>query len=127
MVTRPKEYGNAMPTPERQELSNRDWIDLFNRGDLEVDIDEKNRVRLPATVAQVTRMDQALGWTFEYLRDRPDLARAISLRAYWSVLKVDIRKRCERKGIDHTLFNRQWQEALTSITGALIASKVPVS
>jgi hypothetical protein len=128
MVTRPKQYGNAMPTPfQEQRLSLLDQVLMQETGELEQLHEDRNRVRLSATAAQVSRMDQALGWPFEYLGDRPDLAKAISLRAMWSVMKVDIRKRCASRGIDHRAFNMQWQTALSLITGTLIARKVPVS
>jgi hypothetical protein len=127
MATLPKQYGNAMPTPLRERLSIMDQIEMLGTGELEQLHEDRNRVRLAATSAQVSRMDQALRWPFEYLSDRPELARAISLRAMWAVLRADIRKKCERRGIDHDAFNANWQRALVIITGALIARKVPVS
>lgn len=127
MATRPKQYGNAMPTPHQQKLSILDQIEMLGTGELEQLHEDRNRVRLAATSAQVSRMDQALGWPFEYLRDRSELAKAISLRAMWAVMRADIRKKCERRGLEHDEFNRQWQEGLRIITAMLIARKVPVS
>lgn len=127
MATRPKQYGNAMPTPHQQKLSIYDQIEMLGTGELEQLHEDRNRVRLAPTSAQVTRMEQALRWPFEYLSDRPELAKAIQLRAMWSAMGVDIRKRCERRGINHDAFNANWQQALAAITGALIARKVPVS
>jgi hypothetical protein len=75
----------------------------------------------------VTRAEEAERWPFEYLSDRPDLARALNLRALWSVMKVDIRKRCLARGLDHAEFNAQWQAALSVIATSLIANRVPVS
>jgi hypothetical protein len=77
--------------------------------------------------AETKIQSRVQGWPFEYLGDRPDLAKAISLRAMWSVMKVDIRKRCASRGIDHRAFNVQWQTALSLITGTLIARKVRLS
>lgn len=128
MATRPKQFGSAMPTPfQEQRLSLLDQVLMHETGELELMHEDRNRVRLSATSAQVSRMEQALRWPFEYLGDRPDLAKAISLRAMWSVMKVDIRKRCASRAIDHRAFNAQWQTALSLITGTLIARKVPVS
>jgi hypothetical protein len=127
MATRPKAYGNAMPTPFQQKLSIYDQIEMIGSGELEKLHEERNRVRLTPTAAQVTRMDQALGWPFEYLGDQPEQARALSLRCLWSVMKADIRKRCEQRGIDHPEFNAQWQQALALVTGSLQSRKVPVS
>jgi hypothetical protein len=127
MVTRPKQYGNAMPMPSQQKLSIYDQIEMLGTGELEQMHEDRNRVRLAATSAQVTRMEQALRWPFEYLGDRPQLARAISLRAMWAAMRADIRKQCERRGMNHELFNQNWQQGLKIITAALVARKVPVS
>lgn len=125
--TRPKQYGNAMPTPMQEKLTNKDWIDLLETGEIDTVVEARHRVRLAPTTAQITRMEQASRWPFDYLRDRPELAKAISLRAMWAVMQVDIRKRCAARKIDHDDFNKQWQEGLRIITGRLIANRVAVS
>jgi hypothetical protein len=127
MATRPKQYGSAMPEVSRQKLTHLEWIEAYRSGDLAQHEEEKNRVRPRVTTAQVTRMEQALRWPFEFLGSQPELAKAVSLRAMWAAMRVDIRKRCVRHGLDYDLFNRQWQEGLTTITQQLIARKVPVS
>ena len=55
------------------------------------------------------------------------LARAISLKAMWSVMRVDIRRLCEKRRLDPAIVNAEWQEALRIITGSLITRRVPVS
>lgn len=125
--TRPKQFGNGMPTPVREKMTNKDWIDLLESGEIEKVEEEANRVRLAPTTAQITRMDQALRWPFEHLAEQPDLARALNLRSMWAATKVDIRKRCERRRIDHDRFQVEWQAGLRIITGRLIVRKVPVS
>lgn len=128
MVTRPKEFGNGMPTVVQEDrFSLLEQIRLQESGELEQMHGDRNRVRIAPTAAQVSRMDQALGWPFEHLGSKPELAKAISLRALWSVMRIDIRKRCQRRGIDHREFNVQWQQALAQITSALRANRVPVS
>lgn len=127
MTTRPKQYGNAMPAIHHQRLSIKDQLDMMASGELEQMAEDRNRVRLAPTSAQVSRMDQALGWPFQYLSDRPELAKAVSLRALWAAMRVDIRKRCEGRRMDHDLFNRQWQEGTRIIAATLIARRVPVS
>lgn len=127
MKTRPKVYGNNMPMVVKESrLSLLDQVLMMQSGELEELHDDRNRVRLAPTSAQITRMDEALRWPFEHLRDEPELARAISLRAMWAAMNVDIRKRCERRGIDHREFNANWQAAVAKITGALIARRIPV-
>jgi len=123
----PKQYGNGMPTVVQERLTNKDWIDLYQSGEIDKLHEDRNRVRIPATAAQVTRMEQALRWPFEYLADRPDVARSLSQRALWAALKFDIRRRCLALGIDHASFNQQWQAGLRVVTTTLIARKVPVS
>lgn len=118
---------SVWPAMAQQKLSFKDLIDMMGTGELEQREADQNRVRLAPTSQQVTRMEQALAWPFEFLREQPDLAKAVQLRALWSSMGVDIRKRCERRGIDHDAFNANWQRALAIITGALIARKVPVS
>jgi len=125
--TRPREYGNAMPTPLQERMSFKDLIEMSASGELEQMQEDRNRVRLAATSAQVSRMDQALSWPVQYLSDRPELAKAVSLRALWAAMHADIRKRCERRGIDHDAFNRHWQEGVRIIAATLIARRVPVS
>lgn len=119
--------GTAWPAIQQQKLSILDQIEMLGTGELEQLHEDRNRVRLPATSTQVSRMEQALGWPFEYLGDMPELARALSLRCFWASMGADIKKRCERRGIDHAGFNADWQAALAIVTGALIARKVPVS
>jgi hypothetical protein len=126
-ATRPKAYGSAWPTVQKERLSIYDQIQMLGTGEIEQMHEDRNRVRMAATSAQVTRMEQALRWPFEYLSDRPEMAKAINLRAMWAVMRVDIRKRCQRRGIDHDEFNRQWQQGLGVITASLIARKVPIS
>lgn len=127
MKTRPKVYGNNMPAVVHEgRLSLLEQVLMMQSGELEEIHDDRNRVRLAPTSAQISRMDEALRWPFEHLRDEPELARAISLRAMWAAMNVDIRKRCERRRIDHREFNVSWQAAVAKITGALVAGKVPV-
>jgi len=123
--TRPRQFGNAMPTPVQERPSLKDLLEMADAG--ESFEEARNRVRLAPTTAQITRMEQALRWPFEHLADEPELARAVSLRALWAAMKVDIRKRCEQRGIWHDQFNYDWQRGLGKITGALIARRVPVS
>ncbi len=118
---------SVWPVMEQTRLSFKDLIEMSASGELEQRQADQNRVRLAPTTLQVSQMEQALAWPFEYLADRPELAKAIQLRAMWSAMGVDIRKRCERRGMDHASFNADWQQALRIITGALLTRKVPVS
>jgi len=123
-ATRPKSFGAAWP---KYAYDRFDLNAQLETAELEKTLADRNKVRLSPTAAQVSRMDQALRWPFEYLSDQPDLARALSLRCFWAAMRADIRKRCAARGIDHGEFNAAWQNALRLVTMALIARKVPVT
>jgi hypothetical protein len=59
--------------------------------------------------------------------DSPALAKAISLKAMWFAMRVDIRRRYEKRRMDYEIFNRQWLADLHFITAKLIARRIPVS
>jgi hypothetical protein len=126
-ATRPKAYGGAWPNVVQEKIPLVVQAELAASGELEVQQADKNRVRLPPTTAEITRMEEALRWPFEFLNDRPALARAISQKALWSAMRVDIKKRCNSHHIRHAEFNLFWQEGLRIITQQLIQRKVPVS
>lgn len=123
-ATRPKSYGAAWP---KYAYDRYDLNAQLETEELEKTLADRNKVRLSPTAAQVSRMEQALRWPFEYLSDQPDLARALSLRCFWAALRTDIRKRCTDRGIDHVEFNVSWQHALRLVTGTLTVRKVPVT
>jgi hypothetical protein len=131
-ATRPKAYGTAwpsyMPITEGELIGIKN--EIFRDGGAQALSDwesQQNRVRLQPSSAQITRMEQALRWPFEYLRDQPEIARAISLRSMWAAMHVNIRRRCSQRRLDHDLFNRQWQDGLRIITQQLIRHRVAVS
>ena len=131
-ATRPKAYGAAWPnynpmTPGELNALRNEIFQAGGQGALSEWESEQNRVRPQPSSAQISRMEQALRWSFEYLSEDPRLARAIQLRSMWAAMGADIRKRCERQGFNHEIFNADWQQALNIITAALIARKVPVS
>jgi hypothetical protein len=130
--TRPKAYGSAWPSympmteGELRGLKN-EILGAGGEAALNEWYSEQNRTRPLPSSAQITRRDEALRWPFEYLRDQPALAKAFSQHSVWEAMGDNIRKQCERRGIDHDEFNVFWQEGLNIITAMLIARKVPVS
>lgn len=131
-ATRPKAYGSAWPGYNPMTEGELIGIknEIFRAGGAQALSEwesEQNQVRPQPSSAQITRMEQALRWPFDYLRDQPALARAISQHSMWEAMGVNIRKQCERRSINHDDFNVAWQEGLNIITAMLIARKVPVS
>ncbi len=114
------------PAMQAQKLAILDMIELMGTGELEAREEAQNRVRLAPTTAEISRMEEALGWPFQFLRAEPSLAQAIQLRAMWAAMGANIRKRCERRKLSHDQFNLDWQRALALITGTLIAGRAPV-
>lgn len=127
MTTRPKAYGNAMPTiaPEAR-LSLFEQVKMLETGQLEELHAERNRARISPTAGQITRMDQALAWPAEHLLDQPEMARALLRRCFWTVTKTDVRRKFADDD-DYRAFNDRWHEALAIVTGALNARLVPVT
>ena len=119
---RPKQYGNAMPTVVQERPSLKDLLDM--EGQFEQD---RNRVRLAPTAAQITRMDQALRWPTEYLQGFPEVGLSLCRRALWAAHGADISNRCKAYRLNPKFFHRQWQHGLTIITMRLISRRVPVS
>ena len=60
-----------------------DWADLLAQQEMEKDEREKrdrdinNRVRIPPTAVDVSRMEIAIGWPAHYLRSRPLILRIV--------------------------------------------------
>ncbi len=127
MTNRPREYGNAMPTPIRESLALIDTFQLDASGELKVQQDEQNRVRRPATAAEIKRADEAMRWPGQYLSDKPEVAKAVQRGALWTVIGADQKKQCKKLGIRSRTFQRQKVHGLRIIAQGLIRDRVPVS
>jgi hypothetical protein len=126
MVVKPRGYANSMPAVAAEVMSNKDWIDAFHLGDLELEEDEKNRVRLPPTRREISRLEQALDWPLQYLADQPELSRAVLLAALWHIHGTDPQKACYRRGLVPRTFRKMQIEALGVIVGKLTKARTPV-
>lgn len=125
MATRPPGYANSMPKAYRH-----DFVDLVGQietGALAAREQERNRVRLGASAAQIRRMEEALGWPARYLTDKPEVARAVGLCALWSVMKVDVDRACKRMRVSKRTIYRRQVHGLTIIAQGLVKAGVPVS
>src|ERR1700675_4101436 len=61
-ATRPKAYGSAWPSVVQEKIPLVILAEMSAIGELETREVEQNRVRLPPSSAQITRMEQALRW-----------------------------------------------------------------
>jgi hypothetical protein len=127
MNLRPREFGNAMPVPTQEAIPLIDSFEMEEGGQMAELHRDRNTVRLPASAAEITRMDQALGWPAEFLMDKPALARAVGRAALWAVLKKDPNKECRRIGVRAQHHHRLHMRGLKLITAGLVARGVPVS
>lgn len=125
MATRPKGHQSLWPgySYERGDLNAQ-----IETGELDRLARARNSYRVRgATSAEVARMEQALGWAATYLKDMPEVARAVHLGALWAALRVDIGEACVARRINRHWFRRRQLHGLNVITVRLIAGKVPVS
>lgn len=121
----PKAYGNAMPGYFHEHA---DLVGQVATGELERTLLERNDYKLRgATSGEIARMEQALAWPMEFLRDRPELARSVCLNALWAVLKKDPRKMCIKRGIDPKAHREQWLAGVQIIAEQLARRKLPVA
>jgi hypothetical protein len=127
MTVRPRGHANGLPTGTQDKLSLLEQLELEESGELERLHLAQNRVRLPVTSLQISRMEQALNWPLEYLADMPEVAKAVGLAALWTVQRSDIAQRCRHRGMSVKTFHRRQIHGLTIIAQRLAEAGVPVS
>lgn len=66
-----------MPEPVRQKFALVTFFEMEELGILQLEHEDRNRVRLRPTAAQISRMDQALRWPVAYPQPYPEVARAL--------------------------------------------------
>jgi hypothetical protein len=121
---RPKGFGSAMPT------YSYDRFDLNSQqesGELELALRAKLRSRPTATPDEMSRMYQAFQWSVDYLRDMPEVSKAIWQGAQWEVLGSHIPSKCRDIGLTPRAFLRRRVHGVTIITMGLVRDQVQVS
>jgi hypothetical protein len=124
--TRPSGFFNAMP------------VHVYDRGDLNAQLETheleriariRNRVRIPPSLGEIGRMEQALHWPTAFLSGAEfhHIARAVNLGSLWSAFDVDIDERLKRLKITRRTFNARKLQGLRIITRELIRCRVPVT
>ena len=131
MATRPRGYANSMPRHLHDAADirgQREFFDLKHYArvaEIEKLDQGRNRVRIPLTAAEITRSEEALAWPMAYLRDKPEVARAVCLGALWALMRTDIGRGCKALKIARRTFYRRKFHGLTIIAIELARAKVP--
>jgi len=120
---RPRAWANAWP---KYAYDRGDRNAQQESGELEKLMAEHNRVRIPPTSKEISCMEEALNWPLRYLRDHPELARAVQLAALWESRKLDTSKQLKKCGLDGKEFGRRRMAGLRIIVGQLVRRAVPI-
>jgi hypothetical protein len=127
VATRPRGYANAMPAYAYDRFDLNAQLETH---ELERSIRAKNRVTVPPTPDEVTRMDQAFGWPVTYLSREEDqhLARAVNLGTRIAAFDLPFSSiaHSEVKVSAHA-FTRRKFHGLQLIAIGLIRDAVPVT
>ncbi len=89
---------------------------------------QRNRVRIPPSPAEIARMEEALHWPAAYLggAEFHHVARAVNLGSLWAALDADVDKRLKALKITRRTFNARKLQGLRIIAWELIRRRVPV-
>jgi len=123
--TRPRGYVNSMPFP------------IYDRADLHAQLETyelecmaqlRNRVRIPPMPAEISRMEEALGWPTLYLSgpEFHHVACAVNFGSLWAAFEDDVDERLKRLKITRRTFNARKLQGLRIITRELVRLRVPV-
>lgn len=120
----PREFGNGMPTPLR---SMTDLVNQAGNKSLRNAMKRMLRDDGPPSSDQVTRMNDAICWAVQYLRDEdPDLALFLNLGGLWKAGGRKVTKECEKIGVQRQQFYRDRKAAVMKIVDGLTRDrKVP--
>jgi len=124
MATRPRGFANSMPT---YAYERSDLIAQVETGELERMMRLQNRVRLSPSAAEISRMGAALAWPMLYLKDFPEVSRAVLLSSLWAATGQDAGRRLRALKINRRAFNRRKVHGLGLIAMALIRDKVSLA
>jgi hypothetical protein len=121
---RPRQFGNAMPQVVHDFADIRGWYEDDHR--IREFAVTRNRVRLAATPAQISRMMDAFGW-LAYLDGKPELARAVGFAATWSARGLKFDRMVKTVGLSARVHHARWIFGLRLIADALNRDRVGVS
>lgn len=126
LPTRPRGYMNSMPAYayDRGDINSQ-----LETSELERMAQQRNRVRLPPTPAEVQRMEQSLHWPAAYLSGHEfhHVARAVNLGSLWAAFDVNIDKALKRIKVRRHAFYARKLQGLRIIATELIRRRVPVT
>lgn len=130
LATRPRGYANSMPRHvyDQSDLqAQREVFDLQlharNTAIEKLDRD-RNRVRVAPTASEIERADEAIAWPMLYLKDAPEVARAVCLGALWAMAGTDVRAGCRKLKMAPRTFYRRKAHGLHVIAIALVRARI---
>lgn len=121
---RPQAFGNSMPG---YAYDMGDLNAQLETGELERFLKGQNRVRLPASAADISRMHQAFDWPGRYLGRYPEVSRAVLCAAMWRAGRHNLAKRCRVFNMIPRLFFRQEWHGAQIIAMGLIRDRATVT
>jgi hypothetical protein len=126
IATRPQGHGNCMPAYVYDRFDLNAQLETH---ELERSMRAKNRVTIPPTPDEVTRMDQAFGWIVSYLSREEDqhLARAVNLGTRLAAFGLPFSSIKALVPVTAHAFTRRKMHGLEIIAIGLIRDGVPVS
>lgn len=123
--TRPREFGNAMPTYLYE------WGDFLAQAEGDRELRRAgNRLiyrHKGATADEVASMEQALAWPMRYLGRDPDAAQAVLLGTMWKAMEADLERRAAKLGISRRTFFYRRKRGLDSVSMGLIKDRIVVT
>lgn len=85
------------------------------------------RARGTATIAEISRMEAALGWPLAYLRHDSAIAKAVTRSSFLKAVKREEKKTHHELGVSRRTFFRYRLKGLQIIAGGLNLSGTPVA
>lgn len=123
VATRPRGYANAMPAYvyDRFDLNAQ-----METHELEKLLRMKNRVRLPPSPDEISRMDEAFSWIGRYLSgaEQHHLARAVNVGTRWTRITE---RDCKRLRAPRRTILRRKMQGLQIILWGLLVDRAPIS
>lgn len=87
----------------------------------------RNRVMVQATPDDIRRMTEALSWPMDYLRDTPEVARAVCQAAQWVLAGIPLDRGTAAAKVSRRTFGRRRLHGETVIAAGLTRDGIKIS